>query len=269
MDLGLKGKIVAVTGGSSGIGFAIAEEFLREGAYVSISGRNEERLENAVSELSKIAGSEYIRGIAADCSKEEETYEFAGKASRNGRIDVWINNVGTNKVRKNELYTEDELDYLISANFKSAVFGSQAAFTYMKEHGGSIVNIASLAARTASCGRSTIYGALKSAVVGLTKTTAGEYAAYGIRVNVILPGFTATPLLTGKLSKDLSETELGRLLQNNLVGRMAKPSEIAKPAVFLASEAASYITASGIEVSGGHNSVLNPQYSFEAKNKRA
>ena len=262
MNLGLKDKTVVVTGASKGIGFAIAEAFLKEEANVVISGRNQRDLETALKNLAEINGVEKIRGYALDGSKETETYELARLAAEpSGRIDVWVNNIGTNKARKGELYTEEELDYLIGACFKSAVFGSQAAFTYMKENGGSIVNIASLAARSATCGRSTIYGALKSAIVGLTNTTAGEYAAYNIRVNAVLPGYTRTPLVT----QSFSEEALSDLLKNNLIGRMAEPFEIAAPVVFLASDAASYITASGIEVSGGHNRVLNPQYSFEKR----
>ena len=118
-----------------------------------------------------------------------------------------------------------------------------------------------LAARSATCGRSTIYGALKSAVVGLTNTTAGEYAAYGIRVNTVLPGYTRTPLV----AKSFSDEALSELLKNNLTGRMAEPIEIARPIVFLASSAASYINAASLEVSGGHHRVLNPQYSFEKR----
>jgi NAD(P)-dependent dehydrogenase (short-subunit alcohol dehydrogenase family) len=266
MDLGLKGKNVVVTGGSMGIGYAIAEEFLKEGASVTIAGRNEERLEEAYKKLSEISGGENVYTVAADCSKEADTYELAKRAAKEGRIDIWVNNVGTNFGRKGELYSEEEIDALIGACFKSAVFGSQAAFTYMKENGGSIVNIASLAARCASCGRATIYGALKSAIVGLTNTTAGEYAAYGIRVNAVLPGFTATPLVKGNIAEGLlSDSEISRLLSGNLMRRMAEPSEIAKPVVFLASDAASFITAESLEVSGGHSRVLNPWYSFEKR----
>lgn len=254
MDLHLQGKTVVVTGASDGIGYAIAEAFLQEEARVVISGRNEERLRAALDKL-KTIGKGSVSGYALDGSQEQQTYELARLAAEDtGRIDVWVNNIGTNKIRAGELYTEAELDYLIAACFKSTVFGSQAAFSYMKEHGGSIVNIASLAARSATCGRSTIYGALKSAVVGLTNTTAGEYAPYGIRVNAVLPGYTKTPLV----ASTFSEEALRELIQGNLVGRMADPSEIARPVVFLASDAASFITASALEVSGGHNKVLNP-----------
>ncbi len=259
MDFGLSKKLAVVTGGSKGIGYAVAKELLREGADVVISGRNEADLEGAVKELAAYGS---VRGFVLDGAKENEMYELARRAAeRTGRIDVWVNNIGTNRARAGELYTEAELDALISACFKSAVFGSQAAFTSMRENGGSIVNIASLAARCATCGRSTIYGALKSAIVGLTNTTAGEYAAYGIRVNAVPPGYTRTPLVEGTFS----EEALKNLLEDNLMRRMAEPEEIAKPVVFLAGSAAGYITAASLEVSGGHSVVLNPEYSYEQR----
>lgn len=266
MDFGLKDKTVVVTGGSQGIGYAIAKEFLAEGAYVVISGRRQEVLSDATESLGALCGRQRITGFALDGSVEEEAYRLADLAAgRTGHIDVWVNNIGTNRQRKGELYTEEEADFLIGALFKSALFGSQAAFRHMKEGGGSIVNISSLAARAATCGRSTIYGALKAGIVGLTKTTAGEYAAYGIRVNSVLPGYTATPLVKSTFTQEA----LTELLQNNLTGRMAEPREIAKPVVFLAGSASSYITAATLEVSGGHNVVLNPQYSYEQKENRS
>lgn len=127
----------------------------------------------------------------------------------------------------------------------------------------SINNIASLAARNATCGRSNIYASMKAGLVALSKTLAGEYAAYGIRVNTILPGYTKTSLVEDSFSQEA----LDKLLQNNLLRRTALPEEIAKPVVFLASDAASYITAAGLEVTGGHNQVLNPEYSYEKYEK--
>ena len=262
MDLNLTGKRVVVTGGSKGIGYAIAKEFLNEGAIVTITGRNQTDLNQAVKELSEY-GTVY--GVQADGSKEEEVYRAAEQAAgKEKRIDAWVNNIGTNKPRKGELYTGEEIDYLVGACFKSAVFGSQAAYQYMKKDGGSIVNISSLAARCATAGRSTIYASMKAALLGLTSTLAGEYAAYGIRVNAVLPGYTKTPLVEGTFT----QSALDRLLQNNLLRRMADPQEIAKPVVFLASDAASYITAANLGVDGGHSKVLNPEYSYEQKKER-
>ncbi|MCQ2576100.1 MAG: SDR family oxidoreductase [Treponema sp.] len=257
MDLNLKNKIVVVTGGSKGIGFAIAKEFLAEGAEVFITGRNLESLKKAEQELS-VYGK--LHGVQGDGTVLAEIEAVAAKAAeKTGKIDVWVNNVGTNIKKKGEFYDEEEIDFLTSTLFKSAVFGIQSAVKYMKESGGSIVNISSLAARCATCGRSNIYASMKAALLALTKTSAGEYASKKIRVNAVLPGYTKTPLL----EQGFSEKALERLLQGNLLRRMANPEEIAKPVVFLSSDAASYINGESVEVTGGHNIVLNPWQSYE------
>ena len=155
------------------------------------------------------------------------------------------------------------MDYLIGANYKSALFGTQAAVKYMKEKGGSIVNIASLAARCATAIRSNIYASMKAAIIALTTTTASEYAPYGIRINAVMPGYTRTPLMdSGMFTPEVLEP----ILRNNILGRMAEPEEIAKPIVFLASEAASYITASAVDVTGGHMKVINAYEAYERMN---
>lgn len=256
MDLELKGKTAVVTGGSKGIGFATALEFAKEGANVFICARNKEELDNAVAELSK-TGKAY--GLVLDGTKEESMELLAKQAaSLTGRIDAWVNNIGTNKKRAGEFYSEEELDYIINANYKSCVFGTQAAVKYMKEKGGSIVNISSLAAHAATAIRSNIYASMKAAVIAYTQTTASEYAPFGIRVNAVLPGYTSTVLVKGSFTQE----QLDELLKNNILNRMAQPEEIAKPVVFLSSSAASYITASEVEVTGGHVRVLNARDSW-------
>ena len=264
MDLELEGKTAVVTGGSKGIGYAIANEFLREGANVFICARNGDELEKAICQLLKDAnaGKDRIQGFVADGTKENEMEAFAKKAaSLTGRIDAWVNNIGTNKKRAGNFYTEEELDYLIGANYKSCVFGTQAAIKYMKENGGSIVNIASLAAHAATAIRSNIYASMKAAVVAYTQTTAAEYAPFNIRINAVLPGYTKTPLVENSFTKE----SLDELLKNNVLNRMALPEEIAKPVVFLSSSLASYITASEIEVTGGQMKVLNARECWDNK----
>ncbi len=259
MDLGFKGKTVVVTGGSMGIGYGIAEEFLKEGARVFISARHKEQLDKAVKELSLLGP---VEGLLLDGSREEDMKSLAQRAaSVTGNIAAWVNNIGTNKKRAEEFYSEDELDYLIAANYKSCVFGTQAAVPFMKEKGGAIVNIASLAAHSATAIRSPIYASMKAAVTAYTRTSAGEYAPWGIRINVVLPGYTRTPLT----EKSFSPEALDKLLQSNILNRMASVNEIARPVVFLASDQASYITATELEVTGGHMKVLNARDCWEAK----
>ncbi len=259
MDLGLEGKVAVVTGGSTGIGFAIAKAFLEEGCKVAICARNQDHLDRAVSEL--VSHGDVI-GIAADATKEQEVYHFAQQVfDRFGRLDCWVNNVGASAEKDGEEYTSEQIDWFVDVCFKSAVYGCQAAFRYMKDHGGSIVNISSLAARCATAGRSTLYGPLKAAVAHLATTFGGEYAAYGVRVNAVLPGFTATPAV----QKTIPQAELQRNAEGSLLHRIATPDEIAPAVVFLSSERAGYITAASIEVSGGRSVVLNPSYSYEKK----
>ena len=259
MDLGLSGKTVVITGASKGIGLAVAELFLEEGAKVAICARSEEQLMEAVKLLSSKGE---VLGIVADVSKANEMYQFAEKVFQHfGRIDCWVNNVGASMERRGEEYSEEEVEWTVGVCFKSAVYGCQAAFRYMKEHGGSIINISSLAARCGTVGRSTLYGPLKAAVVQLATMFAGEYAAYGIRVNAVLPGFTMTPAVQRNIPKE----ELQKNAEGTLLHRVAIPEEIASAIVFLSSPRASYITATSLEVSGGRSVVLNPSYSYEQK----
>lgn len=262
MELELRGKVAVITGGSKGIGFAAAKQFLMEGAKVAICSRHPEELKKAEEEL-KDFGEVYSQ--KADVTNEEETYAFAENVYRHfGRLDCWINNVGAAASKVGDEYTYDQIEWITKICFHSVVYGCQAAFRYMKDTGGAIVNISSLAARCGTVGRSTLYGPLKSAVVGLSTTFAGEYAAYGIRVNAILPGFTITP----KVNETIPREELDKNAEGTLLQRLASPEEIAKPIVFLCSNAASYITATSLEVSGGRSVVLNPSYSYDLKNSK-
>ncbi|MBQ3965526.1 MAG: SDR family oxidoreductase [Treponema sp.] len=255
MDLGLKGKVVVVTGGSAGIGFATAKAFLAEGARLAICARHQDGVEEAVRSL----GSD-VFGLAVDMTQEAQVYEFArAVAAHFGKIDVWVNNVGASIPRKGQWYSGQEIDRSYEVCFKSVVMGSQAAIPYLKETKGVIVNVASLAARCATSGRASLYGPLKSAVVNYTNTFAGEVAAYGVRVVCVMPGFTLTPLVAA----GIAPADLERNVHETLLRRAAMPEEIAAPIVFLASGKASYMTSTTVEVSGGRSTVLNPGFSYE------
>lgn len=259
MDLGLRGKTAVVTGGSKGIGFAVAKAFLQEGARVAVCARSREGVEEAVRALSAF-GEAF--GAPVDAEDARDVYRFAEEAAqRFGSLDCWVNNVGATVVRQGTEYTPEDIAGTVSVCFNSAVYGCQAAFRHMKAHGGSIVNIASLAARCGTAGRSTLYGPLKAAVVNLAVMYAAEYAAYGIRVNAVLPGFTATPAVRATIP----EAEVARNAEGTLLRRVAEPEEIAWPVVFVCSGRAGYITAASLEVSGGRSVVLNPAYSYDQK----
>ncbi|MGI6174845.1 MAG: SDR family NAD(P)-dependent oxidoreductase [Christensenellales bacterium] len=257
MDLGLKGRVAVVTGGSRGIGYAAAQQFLLEGAKVAICARGEQALKSAAEALSEL-GDVYYESV--DLSDAGQVYAFAKNVFDHfGALDCWVNNAGAVGYKKGVEYDEEEIDFMVGINFKAIIYGCQAAFRYMQNTGGAIVNVSSLAARCASVGRSTLYGPLKSAINNLTNMFAGEYCAHNVRVTGIMPGLTGT---------DMTEQEIGakqaqKLKQQNLLHRMADPSEQARPIVFLASSAASYMTATTIEVTAGWSATLNPTYAWD------
>lgn len=254
MDLGLTDKVAVITGGTAGIGLATAKQFLAEGCQVAICGRRQETLDKALAQLGP-----WAFGIPADVTIEAQVYAFAKAVKQHfGHIDVWVNNVGASFAREEEWYTVEEIDRHYEVNFKSMVMGCQTAVPYLEKQGGVIVNVASLAARCATSGRATLYGAMKAAVVNYTNTFAGEVASRGIRVVSILPGFTLTPLVEATISPGEREKQVKQCL----LRRAAKPEEIAAPIVFAASSKASYMTGTAVEISGGRAVTLNPGYSY-------
>lgn len=260
LELGLAGKTAVVTGASQGIGLAVARAFLAEGARVAVCARDQKKLDEAAAFLSP-AGE--VFAMRADATDADSVDAFADAAAKKfGGIHCWVNNVGASVPRVGDAYTAEEIAATEAVCFHSAVFGCQAAFRHMKKTGGgAIVNVSSLAARCGTAGRSTLYGPLKASVQQLSVMFAAEYAAYGIRVNAVLPGFTKTP----KVALTIPEEELRRRSGDTLLRRPAEPREIAGPIVFLCSDQSSFITAASLEISGGNSVVLNPGYSYELR----
>lgn len=255
MDLMLKGKVAVVIGASKGIGYAIAEAFLKEGCKVALCARLQQELDFATAKLG-LFGPVFAQ--CADATQLVQLETFAEAVyNKFGRIDCWVNNVGAVGHRSKDGYSESDLEEVTRICFHSAVYGCQVAGTYLKKNpeGGSIVNISSLAARIPTAGRSTLYGPLKAAVQHLSITYGGEYAPYNIRVNAVLPGFT----LTSAVESTIPKNELEKVSNKTLAGRMAMTEEIANPVVFLCSPKASYITATSLEVSGGRDVILNTE----------
>lgn len=258
----LTGKTVVITGASKGIGLATAQAFLREGARVAICARDAQSLDEARETL---ASPDDVFAMVADATDPASVDAFADAAAqRLGPIACWVNNVGATIPRAGDDFTSEEINATVAVCFHSAVYGCQTAFRHMRQNGGgAIVNVSSLAARCGTAGRSTLYGPLKAAVRELSVMYAAEYAAYGVRVNAVLPGFTLTPAV----ARTIPDGELSSRTEGTLLHRPADPREIAEPIVFLCSKSASYITAASLEVSGGSSVVLNPAYSYERREK--
>lgn len=173
-------------------------------------------------------------------------------------MDVWVNNAGAGLSKSIEAFTDEEMDKLIDTNFKSAYWGCAAASAHMKGHGGVILNVTSFGAKMPRVFGG-MYSATKIAVESITKSFAAELAPYGIRVVSILPGLIETPMTEGRVA--LNRDELTRCISSHQLGR---PEHIAKPMVFLASEAAEYITGVSVEISGGKYSVQDPWKAWES-----
>jgi len=246
MTNALRGKIVVVTGGSSGIGLAIARRFVREGAFVFITGRRQKELDDAVID---IGGT--ILGIQADSSNLSDLDRlFSVIKEEKGRVDVLVANAGIlEKARIGEM-TEAHFDRIFSINVKGLVFTVQNALKIMPD-GGAIVLMSSTVANKGLGGNS-LYAATKAAIRNFARGWIVDLKERGIRVNTISPGPVETPGLTaGAPDKATAQIIFAKLATQIPLGRLGAPEDIANAAVFLASEEASYINGADIQVDGG------------------
>ncbi|MGI6782823.1 MAG: SDR family NAD(P)-dependent oxidoreductase [Aminivibrio sp.] len=258
MELGLKGKVVVITGGSAGIGRAVAEAFALEGCRVVVCGRNRGRLEEVEKDFT--AKGFEICTVAADVSQISQLEDLADVAVKKfGKIDVWINNAGLNTGRK-AFYevTEEQWHEVVNADFKSVFFGSAIAAEHMKKSGGGVIlNTSSFTSIIPTCGVA-LYSAIKAAVDNLTRTMAAELACYKIRVLSVQPGYTHTALTASNIEKNFEF-----LVQNIAMRRLATPEDMANAFVFLASDAAGYINGISLPVAGAKLCVQNPMWSWQ------
>jgi tropinone reductase I len=243
----LTGKKALVTGGSKGIGKAIAEEFLALGAEVMIVARNEAEVQSTIRTWQKQGFAAH--GLAADLSKTSDRQLIVQTILEQwGMLDILINNVGTNIRKKALEYDEPEYDFLMNTNLKATFHLCQLAFPLLKASGsGRVVNISSVAGlkhlRTGA-----IYGMTKAALVQLTKNLAAEWAPANILVNCIAPWYIKTPLAETVLK---NPEFLQDVLDRTPLKRVGEPEEVAAAAAFLCLPAASYITGQCLAVDGG------------------
>ena len=240
----LKNKTAAVTGGTRGIGLAIAKKFLENGANVLVMGSRKETVDKALAELAAYEGR--VMGLWPDlCDPEAVAEAFASVKERFGSLDILANNAGISSRTSLYDYTVEEFGKILDINVKAVFVCSQAAARIMKEQGGGvIINTSSMVAeygQPAGCG----YPAAKFAVNGLTRSLARELAKDHIRVNAVAPGVTKTDMVA-TLPPEMVE----RISSGIPLGRVGEPEDIANAFLYLASSQASYVTGVTLRVDG-------------------
>ncbi len=240
------GKVALVTGGSRGVGRAIAAALSTRGARVTLTGRSSERAQQTASELSA-ASPVPLEGIAMDVmipdSVDRTVKEFLKRA---GRLDILVNNAGITRDNLLLRMKNEEWNEVLSTNVGGFFYCSRAALRPMiRQRGGRIINMSSVVGLMGNAGQSN-YAASKAAILGFTKALAREVASRQITVNAIAPGFIDTDM-TSELPE---ETRLG-LNESIPMRRIGQPEDVADAVVFLASESASYITGQVLQVNGG------------------
>lgn len=240
----LQGKVAVVTGGTEGIGLAIAKLFVNEGAYVFITGRRQRELEKAVDTIgNNVTG---VQGDVAKMADLDRLYEIIGRAQ--ARIDIIVANAGVGEFVSFDKLTEEHFDRLFDINVKGAVFTVQKALPLLVD-GGSVILIGSVASvkGTSSFG---VYSATKAALRSFARTWTTDLKERHIRSNVLSPG----PVKTG-LADRQPQDAIARIVSTVPMGRMGEPDEIAKAALFLASDDSSFITGIELFVDGGRGQV--------------
>ncbi len=249
----ISGQIVLVSGGSRGIGKALAAGFAERNATVIITGRDEATLAATAAEISTPTST--VEPLICNVASVDDIRRAVAQiVEKHGRIDTLLNVAGVNIRQPTLDFSEDQYDFVVDINLKGAFFVVQEVGRQMVKQGsGSIVNIDSLNTY-APVKNVTPYAMSKGGVVMMTRSLALEWGPKGVRVNSIAPGFILTDL-TQKLWSDPTMKEWG--LTNTPLGRMGKPEDMVGAAVFLASEAAAFMSGQVVRVDGGFTAGLN------------
>ncbi|MDX1545925.1 MAG: 3-oxoacyl-[acyl-carrier-protein] reductase [Rhodothermales bacterium] len=246
MPLDFSEKTVLVTGGTRGIGRGIVEAFARAGARVAFTFRSSTAEADALKEQLEADGAEVLvfQGDAADADAAQQAVQ--GVLDAWGRLDVLVNNAGITKDNLMLRLSEEDWDAVINTNLKSVFNFAKAVYRpMMKQRGGAVINISSIVGVTGNPGQ-TNYAASKAGIIGFSKSLAKELGSRGVRVNVVAPGYVATDM-TEALPEKAREAMLGAVP----LGRPATPEDVAAAVLFLASDAAAYITGQVLHVDGG------------------
>lgn len=243
----LSGRVALVTGGSKGLGKAMARVFAEAGADIVISARHEDELTEAAKEIR--AGLEIrVATFVADMTDRASVAKLADAAvAKFGRVDVLVNNAGSNLPQQIDKIVDADWDRLVELNLTSCMAMTRAIVPQMKERKwGRIIHISSVMGLASKEGRNA-YSATKAALIGMCKATAQDLGAFNITVNCLAPG----PFMTDLPGKMLSDAEKKVFADRTALGRWGQPRELAGPALLLASEAGSYITGTVLVIDGG------------------
>ena len=242
----LAGRTAVVTGGAQGLGYAIAEVFIAEGARVILGDLD---LDRTCAAADALGGSDVARAARCDVTSSAEVDGLVAAALEEfGSLDVMVNNAGITRDATLRKMTEEQFDEVISVHLKGTWNGTRAAAAVMRERGGgAIINMSSISGKVGLVGQ-TNYSAAKAGIVGLTKAAAKELAHLGVRVNAIQPG-----LIRSAMTEAMPQRIWDAKLAEVPMGRAGEPREVATVALFLASDLSSYMTGTVLEVTGGRH----------------
>ena len=249
----LSGTVAVVTGGSRGIGLAIARHFLMHGARVIVGGLDPLEAEAAVQELAAEAGDDRVASQPGDVSRSDTSEAIVAALQRFGRLDTLICNAGIDIIKPAVEYEAEEWDHILAVNLRGAFLpAQQAARVWIErgQRGGSVIMTSSIAARAGIAGLAP-YGASKGGIDQLVRTLAVEWAKHRIRVNAVAPGYVENVMAGVEIHADPATED--RIRAFTPMGRRATVDEIAGPFLFLASPAAAYVTGAILVVDGGYS----------------